>query len=186
MLIRLQSSWMGDPVQGSALCFGLKQHSFDDSYEKKIAFILDFLRKTSQYCGCCLCHYAIVCWNLGEAFLCPFWRQENKYHKDCIVPGVCEMSQNILLLQIHKYSNLQGKKYNGLKIPLELPWLPWGRCSWGQIRKATKYQITFKRSPVGSKWTERSLVWDELLWWKTNSKVRWWFCWSIFCTHTQQ
>ena len=101
-----------------------------------------------------------------------------------IMPGVCAKSQNILLLQIHKYSNLQGKKYNGFKIPLELPWLPWGRCSWGQIRKATKYQITFKRSPVGSKWTERSLVWDELLWWKTNSKVRWWFCWSIFCnTH---
>ena len=114
------------------------------------------------------------------------WHPENKYHQDCIMPGVCAKSQNILLLQIHKYSNLQGKEYNGFKIPLELPWLPWGRCSWGQIRKATKYQITFKRSPVGSKWTERSLVWDELLWWKTNSKVRWWFCWSIFCTHTKQ
>ena len=110
------------------------------------------------------------------------WHPENKYHQDYIMPGDCAKSQNILLLQIHKYSNLQGKEYNGFKIPLELPCLPQGRCSWGQIRKATKYQITFKRSPVGSKWTERSLVWDELPRWETkmlNLLIS--ICWPIFC-----
>ena len=85
---------------------------------------------------------------------------------------------------LSKYIYTNTNKYKCNQIPIELQIPPRLLVGWssGQIPKATKYQITFKRSPVGSKWTERSLVWDELPRWETkmlNLLIS--ICWPIFC-----